>query len=71
MLSREAERALVVRAQAGDQRALTELLDDPETLETLAAKFSVSRERVRQIEERALKKIGAGSLKHIKLKAAA
>ncbi|MSO69586.1 MAG: RNA polymerase sigma factor RpoH [Alphaproteobacteria bacterium] len=35
-----------------------QLVDEPETLETLSAEFGVSRERVRQIEARALQKLG-------------
>lgn len=38
------------------------LLDDPETLEVLSAKYGVSRERVRQIEVRAFEKIQASIL---------
>ena len=44
---------------AGERHILTErrLRDDPTTLETLAAEYGVSRERVRQIEVRAFEKL--------------
>jgi RNA polymerase sigma-32 factor len=42
-----------------ERHILTErrLRDDPTTLETLAAEYGVSRERVRQIEVRAFEKL--------------
>ena len=42
-----------------ERHILTErrLKDDPTTLETLAAEYGVSRERVRQIEVRAFEKL--------------
>jgi RNA polymerase sigma-32 factor len=44
----------------GRERSIFEarlLADEPPTLEELAAKFSVSRERIRQIEARAFEKV--------------
>jgi RNA polymerase sigma-32 factor len=56
-------RAMLVEAMSDlserEQRILTErrLIDEPRTLEDLSVEFSVSRERVRQIEVRAFEKL--------------
>ncbi len=60
----EHRRALLAAAMGGlsarERRVIEarQLVDEPATLETLSAEFGVSRERVRQIEARALQKLG-------------
>jgi RNA polymerase sigma-32 factor len=52
--------AAAVEVLSGRERQIFEarhLADEPETLEQLAEKFSVSRERIRQIEVRAFEKV--------------
>ena len=59
----ESRRALMVEAMAElnerEQHILTErrLTEDPQTLEQLSQVYSVSRERIRQIEVRAFEKL--------------
>jgi RNA polymerase sigma-32 factor len=60
----EHRRAMLAAAMGGlsarERRVIEarQLVDEPATLETLSAEFGVSRERVRQIEARALEKLG-------------
>jgi RNA polymerase sigma-32 factor len=52
--------AAAVKVLSGRERQIFEarhLADEPETLEELAGKFNVSRERIRQIEVRAFEKV--------------
>ena len=44
------------------------LIDEPKTLEELSQKYKISRERVRQIENRAFEKVQKAMLENIKTK---
>jgi RNA polymerase sigma-32 factor len=42
------------------------LIDEPKTLEELSQKYKVSRERIRQIENRAFEKLQKAMLENVK-----
>jgi len=44
---------------------LLQLIDEPKTLEELSQKYKISRERVRQIENRAFEKLQKAMLEHM------
>jgi RNA polymerase sigma-32 factor len=58
---RQALKSAIARLNPRERRILTArwLIDEPATLEELAAEHGVSRERIRQIEQRAFQKIKA------------
>jgi RNA polymerase sigma-32 factor len=60
--------AHAINVLTGRERRIFEarhLVDEPLTLEDLAAEFNVSRERVRQIEARAFEKVQRAARKHV------
>ena len=63
-------KALVIALSALNEREkrifeARRLMDDPVTLEDLSGEFSISRERVRQIEARAYEKVQAAVIRNM------